>query len=95
MSVLLFCLFLLSLRVLTAADDSKGTHSVYTKYDKFEVMFHVSTLLPYHPADPLKVPLGYSLSIRFFFFPSTPSMRDCTTAATLTCAACPDAAGAE
>jgi hypothetical protein len=68
MSVLLFCLFLLSLRVLTAADDSKGTHSVYTKYDKFEVMFHVSTLLPYHPADPLKVPLGYSLSIRFFCF---------------------------
>jgi len=35
--------------------DTKGTHSVYTRYNKFEIMFHVSTLLPYHVADPLKL----------------------------------------
>ncbi len=35
--------------------DTKGTHSVYTKFGKFELMFHVSTLLPFQPADPLKL----------------------------------------
>jgi hypothetical protein len=35
--------------------DTKGTHSVYTKFQEFEIMYHVSTLLPYHPADPLKL----------------------------------------
>jgi hypothetical protein len=39
-------------------NDSKGTHSIYTNFQgKFEIMFHVSTLLPFHPADPLKVSL--------------------------------------
>jgi Rap/ran-GAP protein len=28
-----------------------GTHSVYTEWSGFEVMFHVSTLLPYNPRD--------------------------------------------
>ncbi|XP_069500938.1 signal-induced proliferation-associated protein 1 isoform X2 [Ambystoma mexicanum] len=27
--------------------DSTGTHSLYTKYQEYEIMFHVSTLLPY------------------------------------------------
>ncbi|XP_051900944.1 signal-induced proliferation-associated 1-like protein 2 isoform X2 [Pristis pectinata] len=27
--------------------DSTGTHSLYTKYQEYEIMFHVSTMLPY------------------------------------------------
>ncbi|XP_069063980.1 signal-induced proliferation-associated protein 1 isoform X2 [Pleurodeles waltl] len=27
--------------------DSTGTHSLYTRYQEYEIMFHVSTLLPY------------------------------------------------
>lgn len=29
--------------------DSTGTHSLYTTYKDYEVMFHVSTMLPYMP----------------------------------------------
>ncbi len=29
----------------------EGVHSVYTKYENFEIMFHVSTLLPFNPDD--------------------------------------------
>lgn len=32
-------------------DDSAGTHSVYTKYQDREIMFHVSTMLPFSPND--------------------------------------------
>lgn len=38
--------------VLTAVSipaDSTGTHSLYTTYQDYEIMFHVSTLLPYTP----------------------------------------------
>ncbi|KAM3824601.1 signal-induced proliferation-associated protein 1 isoform 2-T2 [Vipera latastei] len=30
-------------------NDSTGTHSLYTTYQDYEIMFHVSTLLPYTP----------------------------------------------
>lgn len=29
--------------------DSTGTHSLYTTFKDYELMFHVSTLLPYTP----------------------------------------------
>lgn len=29
--------------------DSTGTHSLYTVYQDHEIMFHVSTMLPYTP----------------------------------------------
>nr|XP_023669503.1 signal-induced proliferation-associated 1-like protein 3 [Paramormyrops kingsleyae] len=32
--------------------DSTGTHSLYTTYLDYEVMFHVSTMLPYMPNNP-------------------------------------------
>ncbi|TNN41162.1 Signal-induced proliferation-associated 1-like protein 3 [Liparis tanakae] len=32
--------------------DSTGTHSLYTSYQGYEVMFHVSTMLPYMPNNP-------------------------------------------
>ncbi|XP_039208970.1 signal-induced proliferation-associated 1-like protein 2 isoform X2 [Crotalus tigris] len=31
--------------------DSTGTHSLYTTYKDYEIMFHVSTLLPYMPSN--------------------------------------------
>ncbi|XP_028643423.1 signal-induced proliferation-associated 1-like protein 3 isoform X2 [Grammomys surdaster] len=34
---------------LDVKTDSTGTHSLYTTYQEYEIMFHVSTLLPYTP----------------------------------------------
>lgn len=34
---------------LDVKTDSTGTHSLYTTYQNYEIMFHVSTLLPYTP----------------------------------------------
>ncbi|KAJ8290429.1 hypothetical protein GJAV_G00012750 [Gymnothorax javanicus] len=34
---------------LDTKTDSTGTHSLYTTYKDFEIMFHVSTMLPYTP----------------------------------------------
>ena len=36
-------------RLLLCTADSTGTHSLYTTYKDYEIMFHVSTLLPYTP----------------------------------------------
>jgi hypothetical protein len=50
------------------AADTTGTHSVFATVDDYEVMFHVSTLLPFRPNDPQQVrvrrdPWRASLSI--------------------------------
>ncbi|XP_069043920.1 signal-induced proliferation-associated 1-like protein 3 [Lepisosteus oculatus] len=37
---------------LDTKTDSTGTHSLYTCYQDYEVMFHVSTMLPYMPNNP-------------------------------------------
>ncbi|KAL2096677.1 hypothetical protein ACEWY4_008825 [Coilia grayii] len=37
---------------LDTKTDSTGTHSVYTTYQDYEIMFHVSTMLPYMPNNP-------------------------------------------
>nr|XP_020491759.1 signal-induced proliferation-associated 1-like protein 3 isoform X1 [Labrus bergylta] len=37
---------------LDTKTDSTGTHSLYTAYQGYEVMFHVSTMLPYMPNNP-------------------------------------------
>lgn len=34
---------------VSVSADSTGTHSLYTTYQDYEIMFHVSTLLPYTP----------------------------------------------
>uniref|UniRef100_A0A8D2LHE0 Signal-induced proliferation-associated 1 n=1 Tax=Varanus komodoensis TaxID=61221 RepID=A0A8D2LHE0_VARKO len=34
---------------LDTKNDSTGTHSLYTMYQDYEIMFHVSTMLPYTP----------------------------------------------
>lgn len=39
------CKFFPSVFFFTA--DSTGTHSLYTRYQDYEIMFHVSTMLPY------------------------------------------------
>lgn len=35
--------------VISFSADSTGTHSLYTTYKDYEIMFHVSTMLPYTP----------------------------------------------
>lgn len=35
--------------ILDLAADCTGTHSLYTTYKDYEIMFHVSTMLPYTP----------------------------------------------
>ena len=35
--------------------DQTGSHSVYTTFEEHEIMFHVSTLLPYEKSDPQKL----------------------------------------
>lgn len=47
--VIVKCVFIF----LTA--DSTGTHSLYTTYQDYEIMFHVSTMLPYMPNNPQQV----------------------------------------
>ncbi|KAJ8280766.1 hypothetical protein GJAV_G00058740 [Gymnothorax javanicus] len=37
---------------LDTKTDSTGTHSLYTTYQNYELMFHVSTMLPYMPNNP-------------------------------------------
>lgn len=37
---------------LDTKTDSTGTHSLYTTYQSYEIMFHVSTMLPYMPNNP-------------------------------------------
>ena len=40
---------------LDSNNDLTGTHSVYTKFANNEIMFHVSTLLPFEECDSQKV----------------------------------------
>ena len=37
---------------LDVKSGTTGTHSIHTVHDKYEIMFHVSTLLPFKPNDP-------------------------------------------
>lgn len=37
---------------LDVKNDTTGTHSIYTEIYGYEIMYHVSTMLPYAPADP-------------------------------------------
>jgi hypothetical protein len=38
-----------------SSGDSTGTESYFTTFENFEIMFHVSTLLPLLPNDPSRV----------------------------------------
>ncbi|GAB6028378.1 hypothetical protein CHUAL_002545 [Chamberlinius hualienensis] len=40
---------------LDTVHDLTGTHSIYTMWRNIEIMFHVSTLLPFEPHDPQKL----------------------------------------
>jgi len=46
---------MLSQRTLNSPANKTGTESVYTTHDGFEMMFHVSTLLPYSSSDSSQV----------------------------------------
>jgi hypothetical protein len=41
---------------LDVRNDSTGTRSVFTRFHSVEIMFHVSTLLPFFPKDAQQVP---------------------------------------
>lgn len=49
--------------------DSTGTHSLYTRYQDYEIMFHVSTMLPYTANNTQQVRLHdystFNLSVAF------------------------------
>lgn len=60
--IILFCLF------FTVAD-STGTHSLYTTYKDYEIMFHVSTMLPYTPNNKQQVRDPCVLSVSSPLFP--------------------------
>ena len=40
---------------LFVADNMTGSHSLYTIYEGHEIMFHVSTMLPFTPDNPQQV----------------------------------------
>ncbi|XP_015775080.1 PREDICTED: GTPase-activating Rap/Ran-GAP domain-like protein 3 [Acropora digitifera] len=52
---------------LDVRNDMTGSHSLYTVYEGHEVMFHVSTLLPFTPDNPQQVSLEYSHFVKPLF----------------------------
>lgn len=43
------------LRNLLFLDDHTGTHSIFCRHSGYDIMFHVSTYLPFFPKDPQQV----------------------------------------
>ena len=66
---------------------SSGTHSVFTKWNDYEIMFHVSTLLPYVKNDSQQVErkkyLGNDIVNIVFQEGYAPFVPDALTAAKL------------
>lgn len=56
---------------LDTKTDSTGTHSLYTTYKDYEIMFHVSTMLPYTPNNKQQVryPVFKEILFPLFFSP--------------------------
>ena len=52
MSSIIWCVYLLYIVFLA---DTTGEYSVFTEYENSEVMFHISTLLPFTPANKQQV----------------------------------------
>jgi RAP1 GTPase activating protein 1 len=68
---------------LDARNDSTGTHSIYTTYSDFEIMFHVSTYLPYTPENPQQLErkrhLGNDIVVLVFKEGNTPYVPNTIT----------------
>lgn len=47
-----------------------GTHSIFSKYKNYEIMFHVSTLLTHEPDDPQQLAKKKHIGNGTFFIPS-------------------------
>ncbi|KJE89083.1 Rap1GAP [Capsaspora owczarzaki ATCC 30864] len=66
---------------LDVKQDQCGTHSVYTTWNHREIMFHVSTLLPYFSNDPQQVQrkrhIGNDIVSIIFVEGETPFVPDC------------------
>ncbi|KAL6047989.1 GTPase-activating Rap/Ran-GAP domain-like protein 3 [Balamuthia mandrillaris] len=65
---------------LDVKKNSTGTHSVHTKFREFEIMFHVSTMLPYNPDDEQQLErkrhLGNDIVVIIFVDGTTPFPPD-------------------
>jgi hypothetical protein len=61
--------------------DSTGTHSIYSKYRDYEIMFHVSTMLPYSFDNPQQLErkrhLGNDIVVVVFKEGNTPYVPAC------------------
>lgn len=68
---------------LDARNDSTGTHSIYSTYSDFEIMFHVSTYLPYTPENPQQLErkrhLGNDIVVLVFKEGNTPYVPNTIT----------------
>lgn len=53
---------------LDTVHDLTGLYSVYTNWRGIEIMFHVSTLLPYEKHDPQKVSRRYFFCYQSYFY---------------------------
>jgi hypothetical protein len=64
----------------TLLGDTTGTHSVYTKWRDYEIMFHVSTLLPFSFDNPQQLErkrhLGNDIVVLIFKEGNTPYIPD-------------------
>ncbi|KXS10536.1 hypothetical protein M427DRAFT_103485 [Gonapodya prolifera JEL478] len=68
----------------TSASGNTGTHSIYTKWQSYEIMFHVATLLPYTEHEPQQVErkrhLGNDIVLIVFQDPEAGKLRIKTVA---------------
>jgi hypothetical protein len=66
---------------LDVKSDSTGTHSVYTTFRDFEIMFHVATLLPFDPLNPQQLHrkrhIGNDIVVVVFNVGTTPFDPSC------------------
>jgi RAP1 GTPase activating protein 1 len=65
---------------LDVKSDSTGIYSIYTNFSNFEIMFHVSTLLPYYPNDSQQLErkrhIGNDIVVIIFMDGNTPYSPD-------------------
>jgi hypothetical protein len=62
-------------RLTRFVDNTKGSESIFTKFHGFDLMFHISTYLPFDPKDERKVHTCLSLSLSLALVPMDSCLR--------------------
>jgi hypothetical protein len=66
---------------LDTQKNTTGTHSIFTKYRDYSIMFHVSTMLPFTPDDPQQIErkrhIGNDIVVIIFQEGTTPFYPGC------------------